>query len=116
MPATSGRDYKRRYFNLVAARWPLERLPGLKLEFPERYLAATVARNDEALELHNVHLPPGSKHGLVKVEMFEALFERLARVSMRRRLLCGDLNTPRAEQQDGTMDFWGNNHALHTEH
>ena len=74
----SGREYRRIYFNLLASRWPLRRLADLPLEFPERYLAATVARDGGEFELHNAHLPPGSTRGLVKVEMFEALYGRLA--------------------------------------
>lgn len=45
VPSLSGREYRRIYFNVVAPRWPLRRLPGLQLEFPERYLAASVARD-----------------------------------------------------------------------
>ena len=44
VPSLSGREYRRIYFNLLASRWPLRRLPGLQLEFPERYLAASVGR------------------------------------------------------------------------
>ena len=87
--------------------WPLARLADLELEFPERYLAAGVARPGRDFEIHTAHLPPGSTRGLVKVEMFEALHARLARTSEQPRILCGDLNTPRAEQKDGTVVFWG---------
>jgi exonuclease III len=103
----SRREYRRIYFNLVASRWPLRRLPGLQLEFPERYLAASVGRTGGAFEIHVAHLPPGSTRGLVKVEMFEALHTRLATPAKRPRVLCGDFNTPRAERDDGTVEFWG---------
>jgi len=104
------RTYRRIYFNVVASRWPLHRLTNLELEFPERYLAANVARPGNGFEIHTAHLPPGSTRGLVKVEMFEALHERLACTSERPRILCGDLNTPRAEHIDGTVEFWGASH------
>ena len=111
----SGREYRRIYFNLLASRWPLRRLPDLRMEFPERYLAATVARDGASFEVHNAHLPPGSTRGLVKVEMFEALHERLARTSGEPRILCGDFNTPRTEHEDGAVEFWGANHPQHTQ-
>ena len=103
----SGQAYRRIYFNLVASRWPLGQLPGLDLEFPERYLAATVAREGSDFEIHNVHLPPGSTRGLIKVDMFETLYARLTTPGDCPRILCGDLNTPRLERSDGTVDFWG---------
>jgi exonuclease III len=115
VPSLSGREYRRIYFNLVASRWPLRRLPGLQLEFPERYLAASVGRAGADFEIHVAHLPPGSKRGLVKVEMFEALNTKLARPCERPRILCGDFNTPRAERDDGTVEFWGARHPPHTE-
>ena len=115
VPSLSGREYRRIYFNVVASRWPLRRLPGLRLEFPERYLAVSVGRAGAEFELHVAHLPPGSTRGPVKVEMFEALHTRLATPCERPRVLCGDLNTPRAERDDGTVEFWGARHPPHTE-
>jgi exonuclease III len=115
VPSLSGREYRRIYFNVVASRWRLRRLPGLRLEFPERYLAASVGRAGAEFEIHVAHLPPGSTRGLVKVEMFEALYARLATPCKRPRILCGDFNTPRAERDDGTVEFWGARHPAHTE-
>jgi exonuclease III len=111
----SGREYRRIYFNLIASRWPLHRMSDLQLEFPERYLAATVARDGAEFEVHVAGVPPGSRRGIVKVEMFEALYARLATTSERPRILCGDLNTPRAEHADGTVEFWGARHPPHTQ-
>lgn len=109
-PSANGRAYHRVYFNLIASRWPLGRLADLELEFPERYLAAGVARPGREFEIHTAHVPPGSTRGLVKVEMFEALHERLAGTSEKPRILCGDFNTPRVEHTDGTVEFWGASH------
>lgn len=110
-----GRDYRRVYFNFLASRWSVEQLPGLALAFPERYVAARVLRAEAEFEIHVAHLPPGSTRGLSKIEMFEALCARLARVSECPRILCGDFNTPRAERVDGSVEFWGAHHAPHTE-
>jgi endonuclease/exonuclease/phosphatase family metal-dependent hydrolase len=114
-PGPEGRDYKRRYFNLIASRWPLDALDDLELAYPERYLAAVVERPGGSLELHNAHLPPGSTRGLIKIEMFEALYSRLAVGSALPRVLCGDFNTPREERADGTVIFWGQRHPSHLE-
>src|SRR4051794_7233794 len=38
LAAPNGQDYRRRYFNLVASRRALQRLPSLQVAFPERYL------------------------------------------------------------------------------
>jgi endonuclease/exonuclease/phosphatase family metal-dependent hydrolase len=99
--------------HLVASRWPVQRLPALELEFPERYLAATVDPDGDDFDIHTAHLPPGSTRGLVKVEMFEALHARLATLSERPRILCGDFNTPQIEREDGTVEFWGVKHPSH---
>jgi exonuclease III len=115
VPSLSGREYRRIYFNVVASRWPLRRLSALGLEFPERYLAAVVDRTGAEFEVHVAHLPPGSTRGLVKIEMFETLYTRLAAPSERPRILCGDFNTPRAEREDGTVEFWGASRPAHTE-
>ena len=115
VPSLSGRAYRRIYFNLVASHWPLQRHPSLQLEFPERYLAATVGRDRAEFEVHNAHLPPGSTRGLIKVDMFEALYGSLSGISERPRIMCGDFNTPRMEREDGTVEFWGSSHPRHTE-
>ena len=62
-----------------------------------------------------MHLPPGVTNGLVKVEMFEALYTRLAGPCEYPRILCGDLNTPGAEHDDGTVEFWGRTSPAHSE-
>src|SRR3954452_17532698 len=51
IPGPSGRDYKRRYFNLIAATYPLEQLDGLEIAYPERYLAATACAGGIDFEL-----------------------------------------------------------------
>jgi len=103
-------DYKRRYFNLVACRWPLSPLPGLPLTFPERYLAGQLQAPGLAVEINVAHVPPGSTRGLIKVEMFEALARRLGNPFTTPRVLCGDFNSPKSERSDGTVEFWGDRH------
>jgi endonuclease/exonuclease/phosphatase family metal-dependent hydrolase len=98
----------RRYFNLLASRWPLDGLPATRAPFPERLLAASVATPAGTLEIHVAHLPTGVGHGWKKIETFEALFERLADpATTEHRLLCGDFNSPKHEAADGGVTTFG---------
>ena len=105
----------RRLFNLTAARWPLRDQPPLGAPQPERVLSCVVALSGRELELHNAHVPPAPRNGLVKVETCEALHHRLARPSERHRVLCGDLNTPRSESAEGEVETFALNHPEHAE-
>jgi endonuclease/exonuclease/phosphatase family metal-dependent hydrolase len=95
----------RRYGNLVASRWPSERLSEMEIPFPERALSLRVIA-EEAFELHVVHVPPGVSTGIKKVETFEGVYRRLGRRSSLARILCGDFNTPRSETVDGEVLTW----------
>jgi exonuclease III len=83
---------------LLAAREPLEPLPGLlAVPWPETALAARVA----GIELHTVHVP-NAANGEIKPQTLAAVRAGLAARSGP-RVLCGDLNTPRRELPDGTV-------------
>ena len=89
---------RRRTGVLLAAREPLEPLPGLlPVPWPETALAATVA----GIELHTVHVP-NAANGEIKPRTLAAVRAGLAARSGP-RVLCGDLNTPRRELPDGTV-------------
>jgi exonuclease III len=103
----------RRLFNLTASRWPLAELPAVGAPQPERVLSAVVDSPWGPIDLHNAHIPPAQRNGLVKVETCEALFERLARPAERHRILCGDLNTPRWERPTGEIETTAPEHPLH---
>lgn len=98
----------RRYANLIAASWPLERLPidGLGLPFPEKLLSALLESPVGPVEVHVAHLPPGVDYPEEKVATFEAIYSRLATGSSVPRILCGDFNTPKAESADGDIVTW----------
>jgi exonuclease III len=74
--------------------------PGLP--WPERIL---VTRLDEPAEVEvvNVHSPISPAPALAKVRTHEALAAHLAAPSPGPRVLCGDLNVPRREYQDGSV-------------
>ena len=81
---------------LLAAR-ALEPLPGLlPVPWPETALAARV----DGIEVHTVHVP-NAANGAIKPETLAAVRAGLAAAGP--RVLCGDLNTPRREQPDGTV-------------
>jgi hypothetical protein len=101
---------ERRLFNLTASRWELIELPAVPAPFPERVLSSVVEAPFGLLELHNAHVPPAQSRGFVKVETCEAIHDRLARPSDRPRILCGDLNTPQRETQDGEVITFAENH------
>ena len=83
---------------LLAARVPLEPLPGLlPVPWPETALAGRGA----GLELHTVHVP-NAANGEIKPLTLAAVRVGLAARSGP-RVLCGDLNTPRREAPDGTV-------------
>jgi len=97
----------RRLFNLTASRWELHELAPIGAPQPERVLSALIDSPAGPLELHNAHVPPADRPtaGITKIETCEALLATLERPSLggRHRVLCGDLNTPRYESEDGTV-------------
>jgi endonuclease/exonuclease/phosphatase family metal-dependent hydrolase len=102
-------NHKRKYSVLIASRWPLQELPSsaFNIPQPERLCSALVASPGGVLELHAVHVPNGASYRWKKVETFEGLYDRLARVSRHPRILCGDFNTPQTERDDGEIVTWG---------
>lgn len=108
---------ERRYMNLIAARHPLALLSGLsfdepdqaRMAFPEKYLVARVIVDGVAIDVHNAHLVPGSSRGIVKVHMFEAIRRRIEQPTASARILCGDFNTPRRED-DSSLTTWARRH------
>jgi exonuclease III len=102
----------RRLFNLTASRFELTELPAVPSPQPERTVSAVADVPGGLLEVHNAHVPPARGNGLTKVETCEALFDRLARPVDRHRVLCGDLNTPRYESDDGEIETFAVEHPL----
>lgn len=98
----------RKNFNVIAlrkgigscedARWTWQG------EYPERMLSALLQTNAHGtIELHNVHIVPGSSRGFAKVEQLRTVYEYLARPCATHRVVCGDFNKPQAESPSGEM-------------
>lgn len=100
-------DQERRFGLLIASRWPLQPLPILDVPRQERVLPVLIDSPTGALELHNAHVPQGAGNGWVKVETFEGIYNRLARLAPHHRILCGDFNSPQQEHSDGYLVTWG---------
>lgn len=100
----------RRLFNLTASRWQLEPLVGILIPQPERVFGVVAESPWGELEVWNAHIPPAPSNGLIKVETCEVLFASLARPTARHRILCGDLNTPRYESEEGEVETFASNH------
>jgi len=104
---------KRKNLNLVAARGDIVSLPGLSwpdadqaaVAFPEEHVAARIKCQGVAFELHNAHLPPGSSRGIIKPQAFRAIRRRIDEQTPLPQILCGDFNTPKAEDDDGVTPF-----------
>jgi len=85
---------------LTAARGCVERLPAPPgLPWPERALCCRVG----AIEVVNLHSPIAPAPELAKVRTHEAVAAYLTSAPPGRRVLCGDLNTPRRELPDGDV-------------
>lgn len=93
-----------------ASRWPFRVLPPETFEMPYKHqaLSAEFFTPFGRIEGHTVHVLPGSQFGETKTEMFDAIYERLAKDDPPDyRFLCGDFNSPKAESADGEVTVWG---------
>lgn len=98
------------YNELIASRWPLTQLPvekNFSVPFPESVLSVKIDSPAGAIEVHTTHVPPGCSNDWIKIETFEAIYQRLASASTSYRILCGDFNAPQEEKPDGRMITWG---------
>jgi endonuclease/exonuclease/phosphatase family metal-dependent hydrolase len=106
---------------LLSSKWPLDllngaviQIPGDEKEYfrgripacdgsPARLLSVLVKRPKDNLEVHTVHVPPGTRVGWRKIDTLRAIARRMAEPSVYPRILCGDFNEPRAELPGGEV-------------
>jgi exonuclease III len=104
------RERFRRYAVLIASKWPL-RVPQQGWDpyvpWPERVLSVIVEAPCGELELHTAYVPCGASHDWIKIGTFDGIFRRLAYLTKRCRVLCGDFNTPQEETPEGLVITWG---------
>jgi exonuclease III len=94
-------ERKRPLAVLTATRAPLHAVLVDGVPWSERVLAV---HTSDGTEIVNVHSPISPKPDLAKVRTHEAVHRHLADPAAgSRRILCGDLNTPRKEHADGSV-------------
>jgi endonuclease/exonuclease/phosphatase family metal-dependent hydrolase len=92
---------ERRLGVLLAARGPLEPLPGIDgLPWPERYAAAHLPQL--GFDVHGLHAPISAKAERVKVVTLERVAQALGGPGAP-GLLAGDFNTPAYESREGEV-------------
>jgi exonuclease III len=94
---------------LTVSRHPVANLRNTTVptEGPEWLLSSVMTVCGHDLELHNVHVPPGSSNGWLKVTVLRDIYQKLGKQTDVPRILCGDLNTPQAELSNGEVITWG---------
>lgn len=95
---------------MIASRWELKQIASTEFgtPWPEKVLSVLIDEKPWGkVEIHTVHLPNGSNHGWTKIEMFEAIYKRLACNVRHHRILCGDFNSPLEETADGQIRTCG---------
>ena len=107
---SASRSGPRRYGVAIASRFPLQQEPWLSLPvpWPEKTLSCLVHCSFGPVEVHSAYVPPGSSNGWIKIETFEGIYQGLAQTNaVHPRILCGDFNSPKEEDADGTVVAWG---------
>ena len=89
----------RRLGVLIATNYDLKLRSQNEFEIPwrERILAADIITPNETIEFYNAYIPPGSSNRWKKIETLEGLYKGLAKHTEKKRILCGDFNTPQDE-------------------
>jgi len=90
----------------IASRVPLVTSPPrAELPYPDSLLSVRAAFAAGPVDFHVAHLPPGSskQHGERKLQTFDVIYDTLAIDTDVLRVLCGDFNSPKEEESNGTV-------------
>jgi exodeoxyribonuclease III len=88
---------------VLASRTPLGDVhEPIAMPWPETALGVVAETGCGPVEIYCVHVP-NAANGVVKVDSLSAIRRCLAAAAPARRILCGDLNTPRRELPDGRV-------------
>jgi exonuclease III len=90
---------------LTASTWPVIATNESVGPWNEKVLATRIDTPGGLIDVVNVHVPPGSSNGWVKVEVLEAVFDFISSLEGP-RVLTGDFNLPQEELEDGTVVTW----------
>lgn len=101
----------RQFGELIASRWKLKQIASTEFGVPARWtqkvLSANIYTPQGMVEIHTVYVPNGSNHGWEKIDVFEAIYKRLACNVRYHRILCGDFNSPEEETANGQIRTCG---------
>ncbi len=100
----------RKYGILIASQWPMKFIEQsiYRIKWPERLVSVLIDNPIKNFELHVAHIPCGSSHGWLKIDIFNRIYNYLADKNNKYpRILCGDFNSPQAETVDGRVITWG---------
>jgi len=99
----------RKYGVITATTWEQTILPikPIKIPWHERFLPIRTKSSFGPIEVHNIHMPAGVSHGVIKAQTFEGLYTYLAKTNQTARILCGDFNSPRHEYPNGEIITFG---------
>ena len=92
---------------LIASRWTLK--PGrvtFEIPGPQRDILSVVVMSPYGeIELHSTHVPNigKTKEDRKKIDTCRGIYRALAIERKHHRILCGDLNIPKEEHSDGTI-------------
>jgi exonuclease III len=78
----------------IASREPFRVISPFAVPHRERAISCRISLGNKKIELHCVHVPPGSIYGPIKIEFLEAVISGLS-TRKRPQLLVGDFNCPR---------------------
>ena len=89
----------RRLGELIATNYELKPRSQNEFNIPwqERVLGVDITTPKETIEFYNAYIPPGSTNRWKKIETLEGLYKGLAKHTEKKRILCGDFNTPQDE-------------------
>ena len=90
-------------FVAIASRWPLTRATAARVPAPQAIACVKIHAPMGSFDLIGVHIPTSARaDGLLMVDTQEGLLQRLTGLRSP-TLLCGDFNSPWAEESDGTV-------------
>lgn len=77
----------------IASREPFRVISSFAVPHRERAISCRISLGSKEVELHCVHVPPGSSYGRIKIKFLEAVTKGLS-TRNRPQLLVGDFNCP----------------------
>ena len=78
----------------IASREPFTAISVFTVPFRERAISCRISLGGKEVELHCVHVPPGSNYGPIKIKFLVGVISGLS-ARKRLQLLVGDFNCPR---------------------